>query len=206
MDDYYKTYFASGIKQAKALTAKLKSLDASYHQDINPISVFGEMPVNLLCRHNLVDLLKLEFDKEITVVRVQRKSCINAFIKSYGAKQKITVTEHNPCWTRFYVCKELSQMLVYLEENLTITAQDLHTLLVHLINEAASNENPQISADFATYFIAMEFLLPSTIIPKLLKLQSEGFSNRSIAKKMLVPEKIVDFRLSEKGCEMFDNT
>ena len=205
MDNFYKTYAISGVKQANKLTEELKSLDSIHSQGISPISVFGEMPTNLFHSHNLVKLFESKFKQKITVIRLPHRSFIKASIKSYETEHKIYVTQHNPCWTRFYICKELSQILIYEASNSTHTNQDIEILFSHLINGVHNDKKPQISADWVTYFIAIEFLLPSAIVAELLKLKTKGFNNNLIAKKMLVPEKIVDFRLSDEGCEIFDN-
>ncbi len=205
MNNYYQNYFSSGIIQAKSLVEQLKKLDQAHHESINPISIFGELPSNLLNQNNLVKLFESKFDTKITVIHIQYQSFVQAYIKSYEKEHKIIITQHNPCLNRFYICKELSQMLIYRPDNSTCTSQDVEVLFSCLINGMLDNENPQISADFVAYLIAIEFLLPSAIIPELLKLQGGGFNNNLIAKKMIVPEKIVDFRLSDKGCKMFDN-
>ncbi|SMN00718.1 hypothetical protein SPONN_2038 [uncultured Candidatus Thioglobus sp.] len=154
--------------------------------------------------HNLVELFK-EIDN-IEVVFIDDESFIKAFIMRYEGKQDIYITKNNTCWTRFYACKELAQILIYSEDNATYVLDDVDELLSSLMNGIDVNSNNhQIVADNITYFAAMEFLLPSAIIPNLLILKNKGFNNELIAKKMLVPESIVDFRLSIAGRDLFNS-
>ncbi|KAF3977831.1 MAG: hypothetical protein HFP77_04925 [Methylococcales symbiont of Iophon sp. n. MRB-2018] len=205
MNNYYKTTIDSAIKQARALTENLKSQDSTHHSTLNPISISGELPRSLTNHNNLVSLFQSEFKTKITVTHVQHSSFIKAIIMRYDDRSEIYVTSNNFCWKRFYICKELSQMLIYEEENATNTVEDVEELLPHLINNLSSESNAKISADLAAYFPAIEFLLPHSIVPDLLRLQKKGFSNNLIAKKMLVPESIVDFRLSIAGCDLFNS-
>lgn len=205
MTNYPQTYFKSLIIQTKELTKKLKNLDSNYHLDINPISVNKELPINLHHNHNLVDLFRNELNIKIQIEQISQESYIKAFIMQYEGESKIYTTLNNACWTRFYICKELSQMLIFSEANTTCTNQDIEELLSHILNKIADPSNPKISADLITILSAIEFLIPSDIVDGLLALQQKGFSNNQIAKKMLVPEKIVDFRLSIKGQEFFNN-
>lgn len=110
----------------------------------------------------------------------------------------------NACWSRFFLCKELSQVLIYDKNNATSSLDNIQNLFSHLLNNINDGKNAQISADNVTYFAAIEFLLPTDIIAQLLRAKQNGSSNLDIAKKMLVPEKIVDFRLSDKGCGLFN--
>lgn len=199
----FDTYFNSLIPQVRGMTAKLKALDNIYHTTINPISVYGEIQINLQQNHNLVQLFKSKFNIEINIVCINKESFIKAFIISFGSKKNIYITKNNTCWTRFLVCKELSQILIYNKNNLTQTLLDIENLLSHLINNMHDKNNPQVSADYVAYFAAIEFLMPSNIIDDLLALKKQGFSNNQIAKKMLVPEKIVDYRLSNAGQNLF---
>lgn len=205
--DYFDMYFTSAVKQARGLTTELKALDSSYHSNINPISIFGELPVNSQQNHHLVELFITKFDEEIKVTCIDDDSYVKAFVqlktKNNTNTREIYLTKNNTCWSRFYLCKELSQSLIYTEENSTANLEDMQALFSHLLNKIVDKKNPQISADYVAYLVAMEFLLPTAIIPKLLKAKDNGNSNLQIAKKMLTPEKIVDFRLSTVGQELF---
>lgn len=51
-----ESYFDGLVKQTKLLTEELKKRDDSHHSTLNPISVYGELPINLFHQHNLVEL------------------------------------------------------------------------------------------------------------------------------------------------------
>lgn len=199
-------YFESAIQQAISLVDKLQKKDAIYHQNINPISVYGEMPINLECNHNLVDLFKEEFEEEIIITFVDAKSFIKGDVRVFEQEgrivRKILLSSSNACWTRFYLCKELSQALIYEEKNTVVKSEDISNVLSGLINNTSS-QSPQDEAENAPMFAAIEFLMPSSAIKNLLSLKNSGISNKKIAQKMLVPEQIVDFRLSDRGQQFF---
>lgn len=201
----FETYFRSLITQAQGLTRKLKDKDGL--DGVDPISIYGEMPVHLQRQHNLIDLLRDEFTQQINLIFVDDKSFVQAFIMKYEDRQNIYISKNNACWARLYACKELSQMLLYSEENATHTIDDIDELLSSLMssNMDTSSNNHQITTDNITYFGAIEFLLPSDTIAALLAKKKKGASNNEIAKKMLVPEAIVDFRLSNNGIKLFED-
>lgn len=203
MKTIFDTYFKSLITQTQSLVAKLKAKDKNYHSSVNPISIYGELPINLQQNYNLIKLFEKEVDNNIEVIFINDESFIKAFIMKHQDKQNIYITKSNTCWTRFYVCKELAQMLIYSENNATYKLDDIDELLSSLMNGIDVNSSHQITADNITYLAAIEFLLPSDSVQKLLKMRKKGFSNAKIAKKMLVPENIVDFRLSVTGCDLF---
>ena len=123
---------------------------------------------------------------------------------AFADKREIYLTKNNTCWSRFFVCKELSQVLIYADDNATSSAENIRALFSNLINGVDSSDL-QYQADIVTYFVAIEFLIPSNIVKQLLSLKDKGFSNNDIAKKMLVPEQIIDFRLSSDGQSLFSD-
>lgn len=161
------------------------------------------MPTNLEHSHNLLDLFSNKFGVEI-VLQSSKSDFVGAYILRFADRIEILVRGGNTCWTRFFVCKELSQMLLHKPENTTSTTEDAQELISNLACEVWDKDNIQVVADKAAEFAAIEFLLPSVVADKLLKLRRR-FSNMQFAKKMLIPEKIIDWRLSEKGQEYFQD-
>lgn len=199
-------YLKSAIQQASGLVDKLQKKDGINPEDINPITVYKEIPINLEHNHNLVNLFEEEFEEEIIITFVDAKSFIKGDVMVFEQEgrivRKILLSKSNTCWTRFYLCKELSQALIYKEENTVVKSEDISNVLLGLINNTNSR-SPQDEAEEAPIYAAIEFLIPSSAIKSLLSLKNSGISNKKIAQKMLVPEKIVDYRLSTGGQQFF---
>ena len=166
-------------------------------------------PINLHNSINLVEVIKSSLSIDVDIRRVDEESKdVDAWCEIYERsngeeKFKITVSKHNECWTRYLVCKELSQRFLYSPDNSTKTVSDVKVLLGHLANAMPyeMGSNVQVDADFAAYYAAIEFLVPSDIVPRLhgmrerLVVSGEVNPNFRIAEYLKAPEVIVEYRL-----------
>lgn len=104
--------------------------------------------------------------------------------------------ELNRCWSRFVLCKEASHIFLGNEGNSTGTARDARQLISILLNESPI-ANPDAEAEGDAYFAAVELLMPREHIEGCVREFCEyGAEPLVIARSLVVPERVVDFRLN----------
>jgi len=224
-NNYYKT----AVKEARKLRKQLEEKNQYYREELElfksgkvgtwRISTPVYDPISLVRAYNLITLSSEIADAHVFLrLPSITTKIVNAYFKKYektGKKDRyeIVVARHNPCYTRFFACKELMHIYIYTPEAATTSVGDLNLVLSHLLNSLVSHEdiNEQISSEHAGYFGATELLIPSEIVPMLYKAKvaleaTEEFAstaNLEIAKKLGVPENVVEFRLNETINEFF---
>ncbi|ORU89598.1 MAG: hypothetical protein A6F71_01125 [Cycloclasticus sp. symbiont of Poecilosclerida sp. M] len=197
-------HYSSAINQSKKLISLLRAECSEYYAGetsfVMPTPIFDS--VNSGKPANLISIMQKHCDIDITATIIDASSDkILAYCLRNNDSHKVYVIRQNPCWTRYYIAKELSHLLVFSNKNTTSTLEGLDDLLSGLINKG---ESLAVNAENIAYFAAIEMLIPSDIVPKLLNARgvledivddnSDG-PNLRIAKKLLVPERIVEYRL-----------
>lgn len=224
-------YFKTAVKEARNLRKQLEEKNQYYREELElfksgkaktwRISTPVYDPINLHRACNLITLSAEIADAHVFLrLPSITTEIVNAYFKKYkktGKKDRyeIVVTRHNPCYTRFFVCKELIHIYIYTPEAATASVGNLNLVLSNLLNSLVSGEdiNEQISSEHAGYFGATELLIPSEIVPMLYKAKAgleatEEFAltaNLEIAKKLGVPENVIEFRLNETINELFND-
>lgn len=164
-----------------------------------------------------------ELAKDMTPVSIKRVAQTNEYLDAYymnfslgednglsetGTRREIVVAQHNYCWTRFYLCKELMHCFVYdtgeeRASSLTNTSDALSQLIQGLLIPSQNN-SCQTLVDFAAYFGAWEYMMPDDTMPLLAKVYEElakkpnigpELAYREIAKFIRVPELLVESKL-----------
>jgi len=114
--------------------------------------------------------------------------------------------DHNLCWSRFYVVKELAHLLCSTEpEHQTSNPNDLSSLLEELLSgKLIVDSDPQAQADKVAYALAVSLLIPDEWVDDLRHKRAqliendkiiEGQEINELAKYLLVPERILEIRL-----------
>ncbi len=150
-----------------------------------------------------IQLLLPSFDAQI----------VNAYFRMYreaGKKDKVivVVARYNFCWTRYLVCKELLHLFLYTPDVATVSLGDLNSVISRMLNitKSVEVESEKVLAEKAAYYGAVELLIPTELVPSLRLARDEleateefaSTANYEIAKKLGVPESLVEFRLDEK--------
>jgi len=219
------------IKQAKNIYDKLESHNKMLREakeNINAGSPTWEIrtpiydPINTENQVNAITLCrKLIEDSNLNIIPVDTVSkSVAAHFEQYTISDSqytydITLTKHNYCLTRFYLCKELLHIFLHTPESSTTEHLELVKLIAFLIDTYISidDKDCQTRVDHAAYFGAIELLIPSTLVPALIKARNDidndgeltDSGNLEIARKLGVPEYIVEFRLSEVGQEIYNS-
>lgn len=166
-------------------------------------------PINNVRKSSLHSYTNSMIPTTLTVVAQSPKYVDAYFRKDTDAnsneRARIIVTDLNTCWTRFFVSKELMHCHIYETGDATSTSSDLRDLIISIINETGTSSNTKQSiVDYAAYFGAVEYLIPSDTVPLLTAIYNELIKNPltaekaylSLAMKIRVPESILEFRLN----------
>lgn len=110
----------------------------------------------------------------------------------------------NSCWSRFYIAKELVHILCGDERNFTKNPIRLIDSIINSDILALEADMDDCMMEFQVRNVAISLLLPQHLSKKLYELAATK-TNREIAGAFKVPEKLIEFRLSEAGRELFNS-
>lgn len=180
-------------------------------------------PKNLRKPFTLVDAFSEITKKKVYLHRSHTKMSYEAHMTTWSDRIDIVYSRsHNFCEARFYISKELSHQLIYMDESMkgdytTKNFQDVILLIDNLLNPSIEIDNQtkmddRTRVDIVAYVGAIELLIPSTWVSKIIEVKNrvieEGKieydeANLRIAELLRVPERIVEFRLGEQGQSLF---
>ncbi|SMN02194.1 hypothetical protein SPONL_645 [uncultured Candidatus Thioglobus sp.] len=130
-------------------------------------------------------------------------SMFAARLDRYGSESHIWYSAQlNSCWSRFYIAKELVHVLCGDTENFTKKPLPLIDSIISGISLTEDMEDCKL--ELQAFYGAIELLLPEHLCGKLYELSKNNKTNREIAEEFYVPEKIIEYRLSEAGRDVFD--
>lgn len=225
----YKYYVDLAIKTASGLREQLEGGNKIYREGLQQCSS-GQVsnwevrtpvydPINNQNTHNLITLVAEICEKKVTIdYPTHEAEVVNAYIKNYKDKNgddcaRVVVSKFNFCKTRFLICKELLHLFLYDKDSATVSIGDLNKLISNLLDITDDREGieGQYSVEQAAYFGAAELLIPTKIVGLLRDARTEletmpeffGTANFEIAKKLGVPESLVEYRLTERVDSLF---
>jgi hypothetical protein len=209
LDLYYRQLAMSTAKNLNKLIrhANGVSEDPQLGSSLYEMPVYE--PINNILKSSLHSHTNTIIPTKLTVVS-QSPVYVDAYFRKYvdlagNETASIVVTDLNPCWTRFFVSKELMHCYIHETGDATSTSSDLRDLIISKINETGTSSNTaQSIVDDVAYFGAVEYLIPSDTVP-LLKAVYDVLSKNpatqekaylNLATKIRVPESILEFRLN----------
>lgn len=132
---------------------------------------------------------------------------VDAYWKRYKDKNIIVLTEQNYCLSRFYACKELMHSYLYdTGEKIEIELPVLNQLILEMASGLPTNTESSVHCllDVSAYYGAIEFLLPSDVMPLLIATitQLEATEGREKAIEqmaiwMRVPLSLLEFKIGQ---------
>jgi Zn-dependent peptidase ImmA (M78 family) len=199
--------YANAIDQVQNVIKKLRTKLPQHYAKSHIVFTPVISPINQIFPENLVTVLAKECLVDINIMNLDGHSeDIGAYrFVTEDDKYLIRVVKDNTCWTRYLICKELSHLFLYSDDSVSVTPRDLEDLFSGLLNEDIDNADlDSVEAEKLAYYVAFEMLIPSDIVPDLLAIRQKLFQTQSaehpnlrLAKKLLVPEKVVEFRLDK---------
>ena len=148
----------------------------------------------------VIDLLSIIAQKaqlkEIEFISVNwNHKHIKGQLLRYGDHAQVRVNSGiNSCWTRFVAAKELAHLLLDTSANHFTT--DVEGLLDRLMNNQWSTEKDMESERLAVIG-AIELLIPQCCHAQLASMEAAETKHLEIARHFMVPEKMIDKRLSD---------
>lgn len=222
-------YYKLAIKTAADLREHLEGCNKTYREGLELCQAGGRAiwdirtpvngPINSNDQYNLITLAAEKSEKKITIDYLSNETdTVNAYIKIYeddnGDYAKVVISKYNYCRTRYLVCKELLHLFLYDTGSATTSTGDLNKIISNLlqITKDIDGIEDQYNVEQAAYFGAVELLVPTKIVPALRAARDElqkvsefaEKANYEIAKKLGVPESLIEFRLVESVDTLFE--
>lgn len=200
---YLDYYIGQAIKTARELSKQVrvannKILDPKIGNQLHAIPVYEPDCISLLSKTQEI------CNTEIVCVNDTTKF-LSGYWKKYKDKSVVTIPQHNYCWTRYIVCKEIMHNYLHDTDSCTDSTVDLRSLILRLVNIGIQDESsPSFVVDIAAYYGALEYLMPQDTMPLIKAVYSQILSHtkdeskacNTIAHLLRVPLSLVEFRLS----------
>lgn len=201
--DYLDYYIVQAIKTARDLSkqvriANKKIIDPKIGEQLHAIPVYEPDCISLLSKTQEI------CETEIVCVNDTTKF-LSGYWKKYEDKSVVTIPQHNYCWTRYIVCKEIMHNYLHDTHSCTDSSGDLRGLILRLVNIGIQDDSsPSFVVDIAAYYGALEYLMPLDTMPLiqaayeevLRHTNDESKAYNTIAHLLRVPLSLVEFRLS----------
>lgn len=176
-----------------------RSVSTEYHNIYNhdcPIRIFS---------NGIQSIVEKQTDQKIVIKCLSWSGAMFAArLDRYDSVSNIWYSEQlNSCWSRFYIAREMVHVLCGDTKNFTKNPLPLIDFIINDIPLTDDMEDCMLESQ--SYHGAIELLLPEHLHNKLYELSKNNKTNREIAEKFCVPEKIIEYRLSEAGRHIFDS-
>ncbi len=195
-----ETDFVEAIQKAQEIVTQHLSNDEHSH----PVQVLSPMPPQgdiETASFGIIQTISKVTGYDISVFRTKGLSDpIHAYIAIYHNPDRARIVysaDLNMCWARFLMCKEAAHIFLATELNKTNTADDAIELANKLLNDS-SDTDPAVKVEEIAYFAAIELIFPRQHIESAIRdFQEQGLTFLEIAVSFKVPERVVEFRLSQ---------
>lgn len=135
---------------------------------------------------------------------------VNAYILRYENPDRARIAysqDINRCWSRFFVCKEFSHILLANNGNLTSSIKEAESIIKKLVSGAPAADGQDDKAhlaEIAAYYAAMELLLPQQYQADVEDMKRNHFTYDDIARSYRIPLAILECRYDPDIEALFD--